>query len=204
LMPCRSLGRHEALVKTALDLPQSLRIRPNKRIRYVRVSTDDQNPDLQRGALTGSGCLTIYEETASGKSAKRMELEHYRKSLRSGDILVVWRLARLGRSLSDLVKIIGNLEREGITFESLSKEIDTGSASGKLQFHVSAALAEFQGNLIWERALTGLSAARVRVGERKPRLNDKSVRVIETLPTGPVVRVTALCKRVGAVTPSKL
>jgi DNA invertase Pin-like site-specific DNA recombinase len=133
-----------------------------------------------------------------------MELEHYRKSLRSGDILVVWRLARLGRSLSDLVKIIGNLEREGITFESLSKEIDTGSASGKPQFHVSAALAEFQGNLIWERALTGLSAARVRVGERKPRLNDKSVRVIETLPTGPVVRVTALCKRVGAVTPSKL
>ena len=82
--------------------------------------------DLQRDALTRSGCRTIYEETASGKSAKRIELEHCRKSLRSGDTRVVWRLDRLGRSLSDLVKIIGDLEREGITFESLSEKIDTG------------------------------------------------------------------------------
>ncbi len=115
-----------------------------KRIGYARVSTDDQNLDLQRDALTRSGCVEIYEETASGKSATRIELEHCRKSLRSGDTLVVWRLDRLGSSLPDLVKIIGNLERDGVTFESLSEKIDTGSASGKLQFHVFAALAEFE------------------------------------------------------------
>jgi DNA invertase Pin-like site-specific DNA recombinase len=172
---------------------------------------------LQRDALTGSGCLTIYKETASGKSAKRIGLDHCRKSLRSGDTLVVWRLDRLGRSLSDLVKIIGDLEREGITFESLSEKIDTGSPSSKLQFHVFAALAEFERNLIRERTLAGLSAARARgrVGGRKPKLNDKQIREIKILLADPAARVmdiaerygvsrTTLYKRLGVVTPSKL
>jgi DNA invertase Pin-like site-specific DNA recombinase len=188
----------------------------SKRIGYARVSTEDQNLDLQRDALTRSGCLTIYEEPASGKSAKRIELDDCRKSLRTGDTLVVWRLDRLGRSLSDLVKIIGDLEREGITFESLSEKIDTGSASGKLQFHVFAALAEFERNLIRERTLAGLSAARARgrVVGRKPKLNGKQIREIKTLLTDPAARVTdiaerygvsrtTLYKRVGVVTPSK-
>ena len=100
----------------------------SKRIGYARVSTDDQNLDLQRDALTRSGCVTIYEETASGKSSIRIELEHCQKALRAGDTLVVWRLDRLGRSLSDLVKIISDLEREGITFESLGEKIDTAVA----------------------------------------------------------------------------
>ena len=142
---------------------------------YARVSTNDKNLDLQRDCLIRSGCTTIYEETASGKSAQRIELEHCRKSLRSGDTLVVWRLDRRGRSLPDLVKIIGELERESITFESLTEKIDTGSASGKLQFHVFAGLAEFERNLIRERTLAGLTAARARgrVGGRKPKLNEK-------------------------------
>lgn len=186
----------------------------SKRIGYARVSTDDQNLDLQRDALTRSGCATIYEETASGKSLLRIELEHCRKALRSGDTLVVWRLDRLGRSLSDLVKIIGELEQGGITFESLSERIDTGSASGKLQFHVFAALAEFERNLIRERTLAGLTAARARgrVGGRKPKLNDKQVREIRTLLADPAAQVkdiamrygvsrTTLYKRVGVVQP---
>ena len=186
----------------------------SKRIGYARVSTDDQNLDLQRDALTRSGCVTTYEETASGKSAARIELENCRKSLRSGDTLVVWRLDRLGRSLSDLVKIIGDLEREGITFESLSEKIDTGSASGKLQFHVFAALAEFERNLIRERTLAGLSAARARgrVGGRKPKLNEKQIREIKMLLADPAAKVkdvaerygvsrTTLYKRVGVVFP---
>jgi DNA invertase Pin-like site-specific DNA recombinase len=88
---------------------------------------------------------------------------------------VVWRLDRLGRSLSDLVKIMGDLERDGITFESLSEKIDTGSASGKLQFHVFAALAEFERNLIRERTHAGLSAARSRgrMGGRPAKLSEK-------------------------------
>jgi len=188
----------------------------SQRIGYARVSTDDQNLDLQRDALTRSGCITIYEETASGKSATRIELAHCLKSLRSGDTLVVWRLDRLGRSLSDLVKIIGDLERQGIPFESLSEKIDTGSASGKLQFHVFAALAEFERNLIRERTLAGLTAARARgrVGGRKPKLNEKQIREIKILLTDPAAQVkdiaerygvsrTTLYKRVGVVQPLK-
>jgi DNA invertase Pin-like site-specific DNA recombinase len=171
----------------------------SKRIGYARVSTDDQNLDLQRDALTRSGCTAIYEETASGKSSSRVELEHCRKALRSGDTLVVWRLDRLGRSLSDLVKIISELEKDDITFESLGEKIDTGSASGKLQFHVFAALAEFERNLIRERTLAGLSAARARgrMGGRKPKLSEKQIREIKALLTDPAAQVTELAKRYG-------
>ncbi|CDS47968.1 DNA invertase [Polaromonas sp. CG9_12] len=188
----------------------------SKRIGYARVSTDDQSLDLQRDALVRSGCITLYEETASGKSSQRVELEHCRKALRAGDTLVVWRLDRLGRSLSDLVKIIGELEQGGITFESLSEKIDTGSASGKLQFHVFAALAEFERNLIRERTVAGLTAARARgrVGGRKPKLNDKQIREIRALLADPAAQVkdiavrygvsrTTLYKRVGVVQPRK-
>ena len=86
----------------------------NQRIGYARVSTDDQNLDLQRDALKQSGCSVIYEETASGKNADRPELDHCRKALRLGDTLVVWSLDRLGRSLHDLVRIVAELEQEGI------------------------------------------------------------------------------------------
>ena len=166
--------------------------------------------------MTRSGCIPLYEETASGKSSQRVELEHCRKALRAGDTLVVWRLDRLGRSLSDLVKIIGDLEQGGITFESLSEKIDTGSASGKLQFHVFAALAEFERNLIRERTLAALTAARARgrVGGRKLKLNDKQIREIRALLADPAAQVkdiaarygvsrTTLYKRVGVVQPRK-
>lgn len=94
----------------------------SKQIGYARVSTDDQNMDLQRDALSRSGCVTIYEEADSGKSASRIELEHCLKALRSGDTLVVWRLDRLRRSLYDLVKIISELEKGSISVESLGEK----------------------------------------------------------------------------------
>lgn len=171
----------------------------SKRIGYARVSTDDQNLDLQRDALLKSGCDVIYEETASGKSSQRVELEHCRKALRGGDTLVVWRLDRLGRSLSDLVKIIGELEKEGITFESLNERIDTGHASGKLQFHIFAALAEFERNVIRERTQAGLSSARARgrVGGRPSKLNEKKIREIRALLTDPQSSVSELAQRYG-------
>lgn len=96
-----------------------------KRIGYARVSTDDQNLDLQRDALALAGCSVVYEETISGKSADRPELEHCLKALRSGDTLVVWRLDRLGRSLPDLVGIVSSLEREGVAFESMNEPPET-------------------------------------------------------------------------------
>ena len=155
----------------------------NQRIEYARVSTDDQHLDLQRDALQQAGCSVIYEEAASGKSAARPELEQCRKALRAGDTLVVWRLDRLGRSLHDLVQIVAELEQRGVHFESLTEKIETGSASGKLQFHVFAALAEFERGLIRERTQAGLAAARARgrAGGRKPKLDDQQVREIKAL-----------------------
>lgn len=171
----------------------------NQRIGYARVSTDDQNLDLQRDALTQARCSTIYEETASGKSTGRPELEQCRKALRTGDTLVVWRLDRLGRSLPDLVQIVAELEQHGIGFESLTEKIETGSAAGKLVFHVFAALAEFERNLIRERTYAGLSAARARgrAGGRKPKLDDKQVREIRALLRDPRISVSDVAKRYG-------
>lgn len=170
-----------------------------KLIGYARVSTDDQNLDLQRDALQKAGCQVIYEETASGKNATREELAQCRKALRSGDTLVVWRLDRLGRSLPDLVSIIGELEVEEIGFQSITENIETGSAAGKLIFHVFAALAEFERNLIRERTKAGLAAARARgrKGGRKPALTDRAVNEIKQLLKNPNIEVTEVAKRYG-------
>jgi len=186
----------------------------NQRIGYARVSTDDQNLDLQRDALKQAGCNVVYEEAASGKNAIRSELEQCRKALRAGDTLVVWRLDRLGRSLPDLVQIVAELEKGGIGFESLTEKIETGSAAGKLVFHVFAALSEFERNLIRERTQAGLAAARARgrCGGRKPKLDDKQVREIKALLRDPDIQVadvarqygvsrTTLYKHVGVVLP---
>ena len=170
-----------------------------KRIGYARVSTDDQNLDLQRDALALVGCDAIYEETISGRSASRPELEHCLKALRGGDTLVVWRLDRLGRSLPDLVGIVGRLELEGVGFESITERVETSSAAGKLIFHVFAALAEFERNLIRERTKAGLEAARVRgrKGGRKPALKEAQVREIKALLKDPEIQVGTVAKRYG-------
>jgi DNA invertase Pin-like site-specific DNA recombinase len=161
-----------------------------KLIGYARVSTDDQNLDLQRDALKKAGCQVIYEETASGKNTTRVELAQCRKALRSGDTLVVWRLDRLGRSLPDLVSIISELEADGVGFQSITEKIETGSAAGKLVFHVFAALAEFERNLIRER-----TKARGRKGGRKPALTEKAVKEIKQLLKNPDIEVTEVARR---------
>ena len=169
----------------------------NSKIGYARVSTDDQNLDLQRDALTKAGCGQIYEETASGKSTTaRPELAHCLKALRAGDTLTVWRLDRLGRSLPDLVRIVGEVEARGVGFESITEKIETGSAAGKLIFHVFASLAEFERNLIRERTRAGLDAARARgrLGGRKPKLDDKQQREIRVLLRDPDVSITDVAK----------
>lgn len=189
----------------------------NQRIGYARVSTDDQHLDLQRDALKQAGCGVIYEEAASGKNTARPELEQCRKALRAGDTLVVWRLDRLGRSLSDLVQIVADLERQGVSFESLTEKIETGGAAGKLVFHVFAALAEFERGLIRERTQAGLAAARARgrAGGRKPKLDAKQIRQIKVLLRDPNTSVaevardygvsrTTIYKYCGVVLPSEL
>lgn len=170
-----------------------------QRVGYARVSTDDQRLDLQRDALATARCGAVYADTASGKNTARPELEHCLKALRSGDTLVVWRLDRLGRSLADLVRIVTALERSGVGFESLTERIDTTSAAGKLMFHVFAALAEFERNVIRERTRAGLAAARARGrnGGRRRKLKPKDVHQIEALLRDPQITVQDAADRFG-------
>lgn len=171
----------------------------NQRIGYARVSTEDQHLDMQRDALQRVGCSAIYEESASGKTAERPELEHCLKALRAGDTLVVWRLDRLGRSLPDLVRIVSELEERAVGFESLTEKIETGTAAGKLIFHVFAALAEFERSLIRERTHAGLAAARARgrSGGRKPKLTSQQVKEIRRLLSDPTIPVSQVAQRYG-------
>lgn len=153
------------------------------KIGYARVSTEDQKLDMQVDALKAAGCFQVYEECISGKQIHRPELAHALKALRKGDTLVVWRLDRLGRSLPHLVQTVTTIEALGASFESLTEKIDTASATGRLVFHVFAALAEFERNLISERTKEGLSAARKRgnKGGRKPSLDQRAVSQVRAL-----------------------
>lgn len=153
------------------------------RIGYARVSTDDQTLDLQRDALKRAKCREIYEEHASGKNTTRPQLEACLKSLREGDTLIVWRLDHLGRSLGDLIRLTHDLKARGIGFASLTEQIDTRSPSGQLIFHVFGALAEFERNLIRERTLAGLKAARARgrKGGRPRKLSPKDLKTVRAL-----------------------
>lgn len=172
----------------------------NQKIGYARVSTDDQNRHLQRDALAAAGCEIIYEDKASGKNAARPELDNCLKALRPGDTLVVWRLDRLGRSLADLVSVVTHLvDERRIGFLSLQEQIETNSASGKLVFHVFAALAEFERNLISERTKAGLEAARARgrLGGRKPKLQKKDIREIRALLKDGSIPVSDVARRYG-------
>jgi DNA invertase Pin-like site-specific DNA recombinase len=131
-------------------------------IGYARVSTDDQNLDLQLDALKDAGCARIFTERASGALDDRPELAKLFDHLRDGDTVVVWRLDRLGRSLKHLIEVIRSLEERQVGFRSLTEGIDTTSAGGRLVFHIFAALAEFERELISERTRAGLAAARAR------------------------------------------
>ena len=129
---------------------------------YARVSTTDQQPQLQVDALEAAGCYRVFVETASGARSDRRVLEQVLDQLRPGDTLVVWKLDRLGRSLRHLVDTVAGLAERGVGFRSLQEVIDTTTPGGKLVFHVFAALAEFERDLIRERTTAGLAAARSR------------------------------------------
>lgn len=131
-------------------------------IGYARVSTDDQNLNLQRDALSQAGCTKIYEDRLSGARAARPGLEKAIDVARSGDVLVVWRLDRLGRSLKDLIGMMETLSERNIELHSLTEALNTTSSSGQLIFHLFCCLAEFERNLIRERTQAGLKAARAR------------------------------------------
>lgn len=148
------------------------------RLGYARVSTRDQNLDLQRDALLAAGCDRIYEDTISGTRAKRPGLAKALDQLRDGDTLVVWKLDRLGRSVKDLLDFAGGLKDQGIGFVSLTDSIDTTTASGRFFFNVMASLAQMERELMIERTQAGLQAAREqgRIGGRKRIMTDAKIR----------------------------
>ena len=131
-------------------------------IGYARVSTSDQNLELQLDALKQVGCRRVFEETASGATRARPQLQQALEFLQPGDTLVVWKLDRLARSLQQLIEVIAQLHTRGCGFKSLTEAIDTTTAGGRLIFHIFGALAEFERSIIRERTLAGLDAARTR------------------------------------------
>jgi DNA invertase Pin-like site-specific DNA recombinase len=146
-------------------------------IGYARVSTQDQNLDLQREALTKAGCQKIFDDKMSGSRAERPGLSKALELLREGDALVVWKLDRLGRSVKNLVDLVAELHKQGVQFKSLTDAIDTGTPSGRFFFHIMASLAEMERELTVERTRAGLEVARQlgRKGGRKRQMTDSKI-----------------------------
>jgi len=168
-------------------------------IGYARVSTLDQTLALQQDALTAAGCEDIYTDTVSGSVTERPGLTNALSHLRSGDTLVVWRLDRLGRSLSHLIETVRQLQERGIGFRSLREQIDTTTSGGKLIFHVFGALAEFERDLIRERTHAGLQAARARgrLFGRPKVLTVHQVKQLRTLAKDQPNTVGEICQSLG-------
>lgn len=152
-------------------------------IGYSRVSTADQNLDLQNDALTKAGCERIFSDVASGAKADRAGLAEAIGFARAGDTLVVWKLDRLGRSLPHLIATVRELEAKGIGFRSVQESIDTTSPAGKLFFHMIGALAEFERDIIRERTKAGLLSARARgrLGGRPAALDKRKAEMATSL-----------------------
>lgn len=155
-------------------------------IGYARVSTGDQNTEAQEAALRAAGCVRVFTDQASGAKAARPQLDAALNYLNAGDTLVVWRLDRLGRSLPHLVEVVRLLGDRQVEFRSLTEAIDTTSPSGRLLFHVAAAFAEFERDLIQERTRAGLAAARAsgRVGGRPTVMTPDRLTAARTLLAG--------------------
>jgi DNA invertase Pin-like site-specific DNA recombinase len=166
---------------------------------YARVSTTDQQPQLQVDALERAGCYRVFTETASGARSDRPTLAQLLDQLRPGDTVVVWKLDRLGRSLRHLVDTVTGLADRGIGFRSLQEAIDTTTPGGKLVFHVFAALAEFERDLIRERTAAGLAAARARGrrGGRPSVLTAQKAKVAQEMYASGQYTVATIAKTLG-------
>lgn len=173
-------------------------------IGYARVSTQDQNSNLQEDALKKAGCEKIIVDKISGTVADRPGLNQIKNIIRSGDTLVIWRLDRLGRSLKDLIEWVNYLDKEKVGLKSLQESIDTTTVTGKLVFHIFASLAEFERNLIRERTQAGLAAARARgrLGGRPKSLDLKEQKVAVDLYNKKEMMVKEICTMMGISKPT--
>lgn len=166
---------------------------------YARVSTSDQNTNLQRDKLLEAGCDQIFEDIASGAKANRPELDRMLEMLREGDTVVVWKLDRLGRSMQHLIDLIDKFNDMGVQFKSLTEQIDTSTAGGTLIFNVFASIAQFERDLIRERTKAGLEAARARGrnGGRRPILTDAQIKEARELYMTQSITVSQIARMMG-------
>jgi DNA invertase Pin-like site-specific DNA recombinase len=173
-------------------------------IGYARVSTLEQKVTPQIDQLKQAGCERIFRDKASGAKTERPGLQEALDFLREGDSLVVWRLDRLGRSLKHLLATVSELEERGVGFRSLQESIDTTTSGGRLIFHIFGALAEFERNLIRERTLAGLRAARARgrVGGRPRKLDAKKTELAYRLYDEKKYAVKEICQMLGVSKPT--
>ena len=177
------------------------------KIGYARVSTKEQSLNLQKDALEKVGCETIFSEYISGAKSDRPQLQEMIKHLRKGDLVVVWKLDRLGRSLRDLVNLISKFQDAGVEFQSLQDNIDTTTPAGKLAFHMFAALAEFERDIISSRTKAGLEAARARgrKGGRPKGLSKKAqdkARLAESLYKEKQRSIAEICEHLDISKPT--
>ncbi|CAH6303261.1 recombinase family protein [Pantoea agglomerans pv. betae] len=172
-------------------------------IGYIRVSTNDQNTDLQRVALQSAECELIFEDRISGKTSERPGLKKALRCLQPGDTLIVWKLDRLGRSMRHLVMLTEELRERGVNFRSLTDSIDTSTPMGRFFFHVMGALAEMERELIIERTRAGLAAARDKGrigGRRRVMTPDVIGRAERMLANGATLQQIALVLEVSVKT----
>ena len=173
-------------------------------IGYARVSTLEQNVQPQIDQLKQASCKRIFRDKASGAKTERPGLHDALGFLREGDMLVVWRLDRLGRSLKHLLETVSELEERGIGFRSLQENIDTTTSGGRLIFHIFGALAEFERNLIRERTMAGLRAARARgrIGGRPRKLDEKKTELAYQLYAEKKYAVKEICQMLEVSKPT--
>ena len=174
------------------------------KIGYARVSTAEQNLDLQTDALERAGCEKTFHDTASGAKDERRALAEAVEYARAGDVLIVWKLDRLGRSLKHLIETVNRLHEKGVGFASVQENIDTTTPGGKLIFHIFGALAEFERELIRERTNAGLQAARARgrTGGRKQKLTTKQIEMARAMMKDPNIKIDTICQTLKVSKPT--
>lgn len=147
------------------------------KIGYIRVSTEEQNDDLQIAALKAIGCELFFKDTATGANANRSQLQKCFKSVNKGDTLAVYKLDRLGRSLGDIISLLDNLKARGVAFQSVTEAIDTTAPTGRAMWQMLGIMAELERSLIVERTKAGREAAKIRgvVMGRKPKLSNQQI-----------------------------
>lgn len=170
-----------------------------RRVGYARVSTNDQQPTLQIDALKAAHCTRIFVETASGVTNNRDQLRAAINETRQGDVLVVWRLDRLGRSLLHMIETVRDLDHRNVGFLSLTENIDTTTSTGRLVLHIFGAIAEFERAMMVERTVAGLEAARARgrVGGRRRKLSDEDIEAGMTLIHGGNAPIADVARELG-------